>query len=421
MDLSRRLSMLRQVSSRNQRGKVGLKMKNVLQICLLIAICIWLLYQIKHSHDKKEAFKETNANGGGRLFDIRAFGRKDPPHIAEVEGIGGEKGDEEVKNGSMKAGHGIQQEEIEDGGGSNEELEDDDDEAVHKAREISFKEDDVSSEVAHTVQEASQASGERSFKADDASSESDDKKKKDGEIRDVPEYQKDEFGIAMTKNLSEHETDDGKEKVQETQHSESHGGTKNFNRNESNATKEENSSISHQGSSTAVNETISTRVGTPIPDITSFQNRTTVESKNEDQPLDTESTDAGELVANSTYFSKHKIYFQKNSTTVSVELVASPANLTMKLDPTNSTVSQNQTPVVHEEMNTTKMQTQREEKPNLKNKLMEQKPLKESSATNGDSLTTQEKNRDVNGDQSKISDIQNRADSSKQEAVEKYK
>lgn len=417
-------------------------MKNVFQICLLIAIFIWLLYQMKHSHDKKETFKETSAKGDGRLFDIRVFGRKDLPHIAEVEGIGEDKGGEEAKNGAMKAGHGIRQEQIEDGGGSNEELDDDDDEAVHKAREISFKEDDASSAVAHVIQPnepQSESENGASMKNVDGNAP-DDKKKKNGEIRDVPEgNQKDGFGVGAMKNLSEHETDDKKEKEEETQHvlkgkpdSESHGATKNFNRNESDVTKEENSSISHQGSSTVDNDTISSRVGTPIPDNTSFQNRTTFESKNEGQQLDikdTQSTDTGELVANSTYFSKHKIYFQKNSTTVSVELVASPANLTMRLDPTNSIVSQNETPVVHEEMNTTKMQTQREEKTNLENKLMEQKPHKESSATNGDgevvrleagnSLTTQEKNRDVNGDQSKISDIQRRPHSSKQEAVEK--
>lgn len=113
----------------------------------------------------------------------------------------------------------------------------------------------------------------------------------------------------------------------------------------------------------------------------------------------------------------------------------------MKLDPANSTVSQNQTAIVYGEMNTTKMQTQGKEKPKPESELMEQKieavsipleskkPHKNSSAANGNgvvaqleisrSLTSQEKNRDVNGDQSKFSDIQNRVDSRKQETVEK--
>ncbi|CAD5176126.1 unnamed protein product [Musa acuminata subsp. malaccensis] len=46
--------MLRQASSRSQRNK-GLKVRNVLQICLLVAVCFWLLYQMKHTYDKKKA------------------------------------------------------------------------------------------------------------------------------------------------------------------------------------------------------------------------------------------------------------------------------------------------------------------------------------------------------------------------------
>ncbi|KAL3614393.1 hypothetical protein CASFOL_042467 [Castilleja foliolosa] len=52
--------MYRQSPSRNQRSK-GIKVKYIVQICLLLAICFWLIYQVKHSHDKKKEFEEIEA------------------------------------------------------------------------------------------------------------------------------------------------------------------------------------------------------------------------------------------------------------------------------------------------------------------------------------------------------------------------
>lgn len=51
--------MSRQSPKRNQRSK-GIKIKHVLQICLLVAICFWLIYQVKHSHDRKKEFDESD-------------------------------------------------------------------------------------------------------------------------------------------------------------------------------------------------------------------------------------------------------------------------------------------------------------------------------------------------------------------------
>ncbi|KAG6533076.1 peptidyl-prolyl cis-trans isomerase 1-like [Zingiber officinale] len=456
--------MLRQVSSRNQRGKGSHKMKTVLHMCLLIAICIWLLCRMNHSHDKKETFEERREKGDERWFNIRRFGREDLPHIAEVVDRDEDKGVDEAKKDSIAVGHGIRQEEVMDEGGSDVELEDEEEagleeekedqskewdgiddhehnEAVHKAREISFKGDDVSSEVVHTIQEvdhkeASQAAQERSFKADDASSavahvvqvnefepefendvmknldrnKSDDKKRKEGETGDMPEgnqrYESKNEAVEKLGEIDPH----GKDNKEEAQHvlkekldSESeHRAKKNIDKNESDVRKEENSSasmlldntrgnnssINHQGSLTANNATFASRFETPILDKMSLQDMTVVESKNEGRQPDMRissvvnnqtsketqlSTDAGELLANSSYFLNHKIYFQKNSTTVSIELVESPVNLIMKPDPANSTVSENQTTIVHEEMNKTKMQSQGKEKPKLKTELTEQK------------------------------------------------
>lgn len=401
---------------------------------------------MNHSHDKKETFEERSEKGDKGRFGIRRFGREDLPPLAKVGDSGDNKGVDEVKKDSIEVGHGIRQEELKDEGGSDVELEDEEEadleeekegqskewdgiddhehnEAVHKAREISFKGDDVSSEVAHTIQEvdhkeASQAARERSFKADDASSavvhvvpvnefepefeneamknldrnKSDDKKRKDGETRDVPEgNQRYESKDVAVKKLSENEPND-KENKEEAQHvlkekldsGSEHGAKKNIDKNESDVRKEENSvafalldnikgnnsSINHQGSLTANNVTFASRSETPNLDNISLQDMTVVESENEGQQPDmrilsiinnqtskeTQSpTDASKSPANSTYFSNHKIYFQKNSTTVSIELVESPVNLTMKLDPANSTVSINQTTIVHAEINTTKM------------------------------------------------------------------
>ncbi|RRT47611.1 hypothetical protein B296_00044904 [Ensete ventricosum] len=75
--------MMRQASSRNQRNK-GLRLTNVLQICLLAAVCFWLLYQLRHSYDKKKALDEQNPRILNNVEDSRpAFielGRKDLPH-----------------------------------------------------------------------------------------------------------------------------------------------------------------------------------------------------------------------------------------------------------------------------------------------------------------------------------------------------
>ncbi|KAG6406702.1 hypothetical protein SASPL_134311 [Salvia splendens] len=80
--------MYRQSSSRNQRSK-GVKVKNVLQVCLLLAVCCWLLYQVKHSHDKKAEFDETNAKRSLQKTsrdDLISLGRKDiRPRVDDMD------------------------------------------------------------------------------------------------------------------------------------------------------------------------------------------------------------------------------------------------------------------------------------------------------------------------------------------------
>lgn len=79
--------MLRQSSSRNQRNKV-LRVKHVLQMSLLVAVCFWLLYQLKHSYDKKKASVDQNSATSSNLEEEQQrfvqLGRKDLPDSEEA-------------------------------------------------------------------------------------------------------------------------------------------------------------------------------------------------------------------------------------------------------------------------------------------------------------------------------------------------
>lgn len=71
--------MIKRFPSRNQRSK-SIKVKHVLQICLLVGVCFWLAYQVKRSHDKKREFEESDANSlvKTQIGDhIPKLGRKD--------------------------------------------------------------------------------------------------------------------------------------------------------------------------------------------------------------------------------------------------------------------------------------------------------------------------------------------------------
>ncbi|KAL5777512.1 hypothetical protein ACOSP7_010438 [Xanthoceras sorbifolium] len=73
------MAMLKQSPSKNLRSK-GFKLKNVLQICVLLVICIWFLHQVKHSYDGKKEFQEDNATFSEMQSERQSIklGRKDP-------------------------------------------------------------------------------------------------------------------------------------------------------------------------------------------------------------------------------------------------------------------------------------------------------------------------------------------------------
>lgn len=85
----------RNPSSRNQRSK-GFKVKHVLQAILLLGVCFWLIYQVKHNHDKKKEFDKNDTKLPIRTEtdQILKLGRKDL-HPGKVEADKNEKHEEE--------------------------------------------------------------------------------------------------------------------------------------------------------------------------------------------------------------------------------------------------------------------------------------------------------------------------------------
>lgn len=82
--------MLRQVSSRNNRSK-GIKVKDALQLFLLLAVTVWLFYQVKHSYYEKKSYDGNKENSLSSIKDelsntpgeeLIRFGRKDPADTA---------------------------------------------------------------------------------------------------------------------------------------------------------------------------------------------------------------------------------------------------------------------------------------------------------------------------------------------------
>lgn len=70
--------MSKQSPNRNQRTK-GFKVKQGFKIFILIAVGVWLLYQLKHSHDEKRAYEESSAKGFEKLkagHETKRLGRK---------------------------------------------------------------------------------------------------------------------------------------------------------------------------------------------------------------------------------------------------------------------------------------------------------------------------------------------------------
>lgn len=86
--------MIKKPLNRNPRSK-GVKVKHVLQICVLVAVCFWLIYQVKHSHDKKKELDENDAKVSvkGENDDVSLkLGRKDISRVGDIR-----KGEQRVE------------------------------------------------------------------------------------------------------------------------------------------------------------------------------------------------------------------------------------------------------------------------------------------------------------------------------------
>ena len=91
--------MYKQSPSRNYRSK-GIRVKHILQLCVLVAVCFWLLYQLKISHEKRKEFESNDEKLAEKVRSdgvIRRLGRKDIPRITEIA-KNGEKHEEDEED-----------------------------------------------------------------------------------------------------------------------------------------------------------------------------------------------------------------------------------------------------------------------------------------------------------------------------------
>jgi hypothetical protein len=138
-------TMLKQSPSKNQRTK-GFKVKHAIHICLLLAICIWLLFQVKPSHEKKTTYEESSK----KTPEIIKSGRKElHPRVEEttLEIEGKEEFEEEVEDSKPEEG------EDEGRGGGDDEIDGHDQERI---------EEEESEEAEDVVDEEDRESEERS-------------------------------------------------------------------------------------------------------------------------------------------------------------------------------------------------------------------------------------------------------------------
>ncbi|CAF2031779.1 cilia- and flagella-associated protein 251-like [Brassica napus] len=173
---------MKKPSSRSQRGSRGIKGKHVLQICVLLGVCIWLVYQVKYSHDKKKEFYETD---GKKLLEkedgLVKLGRKDllpgyhnqnekEKHVEEDE-------DEEEKESKSKVENGTHEEEEEKE--EDEVAEEDDEDKSKLGEEVGEEDEDESKHEEDDIdeQDQSKTAGDKDDESLEEEKESDEKEK----------------------------------------------------------------------------------------------------------------------------------------------------------------------------------------------------------------------------------------------------
>ncbi|XWS67530.1 hypothetical protein CRYUN_Cryun04dG0014400 [Craigia yunnanensis] len=171
--------MLKKSTSRNQRSK-GIKIKHVLQICLLLGVCFWLIYQVKRSHDKRKEFDEKDAKASVKVQSddvILKFGRKDLPHVQEVSKNYKHEEEEEEENGVEEENkHDEEQEE------KAKRLEEDEQEGASKHEEE--EQEEGSKQEEEEQEEASKHEEEEQEEVREEEGSKHDDEEQDAEIKD---------------------------------------------------------------------------------------------------------------------------------------------------------------------------------------------------------------------------------------------
>lgn len=190
--------MYRLSPSRNQRSK-GIKVKNVLQICLLLAVCFWLIYQVKHSHEKKKEFDESDAKAllqRASSDEFLKLGRKDIHSQVEGSITKNENHDEPSEEEETTV------EEVEENKHEEEEPED---------KKVEGREDDGmgggDDETDENEQEKSDAEVDREQDLVDGEEREDGDEKEDGDENETQETDSEDGHGQMEKESTVEDTD----------------------------------------------------------------------------------------------------------------------------------------------------------------------------------------------------------------------
>lgn len=133
---------MKKSSSRSQRGSKGIKGKHVLQICVLLGVCIWLIYQVKYSHDKKKEFYEKDVEKSTVLLSeiedgVVKLGRKDllPKYHNQKENEKHVEEDEDEEEVSHEGEEKEKKSKVENGNHEEEEEKEEEEEVVEEDEE----------------------------------------------------------------------------------------------------------------------------------------------------------------------------------------------------------------------------------------------------------------------------------------------
>ncbi|XP_010941976.1 uncharacterized protein [Elaeis guineensis] len=200
--------MMRQVSSRNQRSK-GLRVKNVLQLCLLAAVCFWLVYQLKHSYNKNMTLEERKVSEKivESELEFLKLGRKDPARGEENSSGNGidkkEEGSEEVEEEDQDQEIKQAMEDEETGGDGDDEIDEQDQERDDE-QEDQERADEEAEDVELTNEEDKDGQGEETEPLDDQDPEEDSSHKAREES-----YKRDDVSSAVLRENQAKSSEDG--------------------------------------------------------------------------------------------------------------------------------------------------------------------------------------------------------------------